>query len=554
MLAHVNRGGKERYYPETANGSAEFRPKPAIYVPTMARSNPGFRGVPGFAACLCSGAGDGDHRSEFLLRACRLRFLRKERGRPPKEACVGLRIVTFEEGDRVWKWIVVLAVLLLGSCVGGGWWLQSSGKLKELEQRFRPGAKPVEVKLETVNKGNLIRTVSAPGQIEPRTRVQVSAQVVARITELPFRENQPVKKGDLLVKLDSRDLQAALDAVKASMRGEMARLEGAKATLANITSELGRKRELYSTKDISKAELDQIEAEYLRAVSQVRSSEHQIEIAQANIIRAERDLENSTILSPLDGIVTRVNAEVGELVFVGTMNNAASVIMEVADLNAMLLKARVDESNIAPVQVGQKSKVFINAFPNRTFEGVVERVRPQRQQDRDGTAYFETEILVTIPPGVSLLSGLTANADIEVQTISDVVKVPSQAVLDRAIDDLPREVVEQSPNVDRAKKFARVVFMLVDGKARSVPVAVGASDLTNTVILSGLDDQAEIITGPAKALIGLKDGQVLARMSENQETNGKAANAKGSMKPEKPATADSSPSDSSPPQAAKPGA
>jgi HlyD family secretion protein len=458
------------------------------------------------------------------------------------------------EDDRVWKWILVLAVLLMGSCVGGGWWLHSSGKLKELEQRFRPGAKPVEVKLETVNKGSLIRTVSAPGQIEPRTRVQVSAQVVAKIMELPFRENQAVKKGDLLVKLDARDLQAALDAVKASMRGEQARLEGAKATLANLTAELGRKRELYSTKDISKAELDQVEAEYLRAVSQVRSSEHQIEIAQANIIRAERDLENSTILSPLDGIVTRVNAEVGELVFVGTMNNAASVIMEVADLNAMLLKARVDESNIAPVEVGQKAKVFINAFPNRTFDGVVERVRPQRQQDRDGTAYFETEILVSIPAGVTLLSGLTANADIEVQTISDVVKVPSQAILDRAIDDLPREVVEQSPNVDRAKKFARVVFTLVDGKARSVPVAVGASDLTNTVILAGLDDNTEIITGPAKALMNLKDGQSLARMSETPAENGKPADAKNIPKPETPATADSTTSEGGPPKPAKPGA
>lgn len=427
--------------------------------------------------------------------------------------CCGVFAPAWRDAN-VWKWILFLVLFLGGSCVGGGYYLYSSGMLKEWQAKFNPGMKPVEVKLEPAAKGQLVRTVSAPGQIEPRTRVLVSAQVMALIEELPFRENQSVKKGDVLVRLDARDLQAALDATRASLRGEEARLEGAKATLANVAADLGRKRELYGSKDIAKSDLDLVEAEYLRAVSQVKSSEHSIEIAKANIIRSERDLENTVITSPLDGVVIRVDAEVGELVTIGTLNNAASVIMEVADLNAMLLKARVDESNIAPVEDGQKAKVFINAFPNRVFEGVVERVRPQRQVDRDGTAYFETEILVTIPPGVKLYSGLTANTDIQVQTISDVIRVPSQAIVDRSIEELPKEVVEKSPNVDRAKKYARVVYKLVDGKAQSVPVSIGASDLTSTVVLAGLDDKDEIITGPTKVLLTLKDGQKLAKAGE----------------------------------------
>lgn len=416
----------------------------------------------------------------------------------------------------MWKWLIAIALVLLAGCAGGGYWVYSSGTYKRLEEKFNPASKPNEVRLEKPVKGDLVRVVSAPGQVEARTKVQVSSQVSARIVELPYKGGEKVKKGDLLVRMDDRDLKAALDAANADMMAEKSRLEGTRAQLANLQVELGRKKELYSTKDIAKSELDQVETQVAQMLANVAASEHGIDSARARIVRAERDLENTTIRVGFDGTVTKVSAEVGELVMIGTLNNASSVIMEVADLSNMLVRAKVDESNIAPIEINQKARVYVNAFRNLDFEGVVQRVVPQMQIDRDGTKYFEVEVLLAVREGAALKTGMTANVDIQVQTITDAIKVPSQAIVDRAIDELPKAVVDGSSHLDRAKKFARVVYKVVDGKAVSVPVSVGASDLTTTIILAGLSADEEIVTGPAKALINLKDGQKLARMPDTK--------------------------------------
>ncbi len=407
----------------------------------------------------------------------------------------------------MWKWILFIVLLLAGSCVGTGYWLQSSGKLKELQERYQPGAQATKVRMATVVRGDLVRTVSAPGQVEPRTKVEISAQVSARIIALPFREGQAVRKDDVIVRLDGRDLAALLDSAKAQLKSEEARLEGARATLANLQVEYNRLRELHATKDVAKSALDAAETDFKRGQSSLSVAEHAIEIARANIQRAEKDLESTTITAPFDGVITKLNAEVGELVVIGTLNNQGSVIMEVADLGVMLLKTRIDEANIAPVREGQKARVYVNAYPERPMTGTIDHIGLKRQVDKDGTAYFETDILIDKPADLVLRSGLTANADIQVETFRDVLKVPSQAVLDRAIDDLPESTVAGNPLVDRTKKFARVVFVMQEGKARPMAVRTGPSDLTDTVIAAGLDDNAKVISGPFKILETLKNDQ-----------------------------------------------
>ncbi len=409
----------------------------------------------------------------------------------------------------MWKWLLGIAFVLILCCTGSGYWVYSSGKLKEWQEKFQPGAGATKVRFTTALAGDLVRTVSAPGQIEPRTKVQISAQVSARIIALPFRdEGTAVKKGDVLVRLEQQDMAALLDSAKAQLKSEEARLEGARASYINAQAEFNRRKELYATKDISKSDLDTAEEVFLRAESQLRVAEHSIEIARANIIRAEKDLGNTVITAPFDGVITKRNAEEGETVVVGTLNNPGSVIMEVADLSVMVLKARIDEANIAPIRKGQKAKVFINAHPDQPFTGTVELIGLKRQVDKDGTAYFETEILVDKPDDLVLRSGLTANADIQVETFRDVIKVPSQAVLDRLIDDLPKEVAADNPLIDRTKKFARVVFT-VDSGGKTVPIAVktGASDLTDTILVAGLEANTKVISGPFKILESLKAGQ-----------------------------------------------
>ncbi len=407
----------------------------------------------------------------------------------------------------MWKWLLIIVVILLGSCAGTGYWLQASGKLKELQEKYQPGQQASKVRMSVAKRGDLVRTVSAPGQVEPKTKVSVSAQVSARIIALPFREGQNVRKDDVLVRLDGRDLAALLDSAKAQLRSEEARLDGAKASFINTELEYNRRRELYSTKDISKADLDQSEADYKRSQSSLLVAERAIDIAKANILRAEKDLENTIIKAPFDGVITKLSAEVGELVVIGTLNNAGSVIMEVADLSVMLLKTRIDEANIAPVRDGQKARVYVNAYADMPMTGTVDHIGLKRQVDKDGTAYFETDILIDKPSDLVLRSGLTANADIQVETFRDVVKVPSQAILDRAIEDLPSSVTNDNPLIDRTKKFTRVVYINQGGKAKPVPVRTGPSDLTETIIAAGLEPDTNVISGPFKVLETLKAEQ-----------------------------------------------
>jgi len=407
----------------------------------------------------------------------------------------------------LWKWLLGLAVFLLAALLGGGYWAYSSGAIDEVRKMFDPSLKPTYVRLAAVEKGELTRTVSAPGQIEPKTKVEISAQVSARIIEIPFRDNELVRKGDVVLRLDDRDLQAALASAQANHKSQIAQLDRAKAEFARLTTELGRARELFASKDIPRAQLDEAETEFARGEANLRSAQFAIAIAEANIQRAEKDLSNTIVNAPFDGVITRLNAEVGELVVVGTLNNPASVIMEIADLSVMLLKARVDEANVAKVKEGQRAKVFVNSFPDLPVGGRVDRVGLKREVDRDGTAYFESEILLEKPEHMLLRSGMTANADVAVETFESTVKVPSQAVQDRNIDDLPRELVERAAFVDRNKRFVRVVFVFEGGKTVARPVDVGASDLTHTVVRAGLDEGVRIVVGPFKTLASLKHDQ-----------------------------------------------
>jgi len=432
------------------------------------------------------------------------------------------------EASTVWKWVLGTFLMLVLICGGGGYFFAKSEAGKKMLGR---GERKTEVRVDSVERGDLIRVVSAPGTVEPLTKVEISAQVSARIIALPFREGDDVKKGDVLVRLDADDYIAALQSAQASLKGEEARLEGLQAALIESTSERTRVRGLFETKDVAQADLDAAEANYLRARSSVKAGEHSIEIAQANIRRAQKNLDLCTITSPINGTIVIQNSEVGEQVL-GTFNNAGSVIMELADFSVMVMRAKVDESNIAPVKAGQDATITINAYPDRYFRGVVDLVGLKKQVDRDGTGFFQCDLLVKVdkpedlPKGDRLRSGYAANADIKVQTHGGILKVPSQAVVDRRVDELPKNIASDA-NVDKNKTFARVVFKLVDGKAKPVPVSIGSSDVTHTVIVSGLEDGERIITGPFKVLTSLKPEQrVVEEGTEPKDGKGTPAQAK----------------------------
>lgn len=416
------------------------------------------------------------------------------------------------------KWLIGLGVafvLFLLVVGGGAFFFLNSAKGKEMMQSFKPGTKAKEVRIVSVERGKLIKTVSAPGVIEPETNIKISAQVSTRITALPFRPGDQVKAGDVVCRLDAVDLKARVDAALARLAATRARLGGAEANTIMARAEFGRSKELFDAGDTPRSDLERSEAAYLESQSGLDALKAEILSAEADVVAAQKDLDNTIITSPIDGVMTTLNAEVGELVVVGTLNTPGSVIMELADLSRMLLKAQVDETNIKPVKPGQRALIYTPFDPEGSLTGTVGRINLKREVNQaDGTGYFEVEILVDVPDGVRLLSGLTANTEIEVEIFDGVIKIPSQAVLDRRVDELPKELVDASPNVDKTKTFARIVFLEKDGKAIATPVSIGPSDLTHTVVLSGLSDQDRVVAGPFRELTALKNDTLIIDEAE----------------------------------------
>ncbi len=398
------------------------------------------------------------------------------------------------------------------------------------------------VRLEPVRVGELIETVSAPGQVEPVTHVAISARVSARIAQIPFSEGEQVIKGDpaaeptvpasVLIRLDSTDLEASLRSAQARRNGQAAQIEveksrihsqeasllGTRASMEEAHRDLNRHRELVAAGDVSESAYeqsqmrnDELNSQHAAAKSNLEASRRALKVAQYNldaadaeIERAEDNLSYTTIVSPINGVVTVVNVETGELAVTGTMNNPGTVLLEVADLSTMLVVAELDEADIGQVHEGQPAKVRMLAYPDRTFDGTVRSVA--LSATRLGTKFFKTEVLLDTD-GDQIYSGLTADVEIEVDRHQGTLVVPSQAVFGRPVDELPIDIRDNSELIDKNKTIATVVFRFIDGKAVVTPVKIGPSDVTHTVILSGLEADEQVIVGPYKALEGLKHDQ-----------------------------------------------
>ncbi len=413
------------------------------------------------------------------------------------------------------------AILALGPSLAGNFSFgSSSGGSGEL------------VRFEAVTRRTLIERVAAPGEIEPNVKVDVSAEVSARILELPFREGENVRQGDMIIRLDAADFQARLessearrDAERFRLQSEQSRIAGPISSLSNAQERLRRQEQLFETGDISRQNLDDARNKVAELSAQVEAGKLSISVLESSLAAAEADIDQArdrvakTVMkSPINGVITILNAEVGELVVVGTMNNAGTVIMTIADLSRMRLDAKVAESDIAKVANTQPAEIRINAYPDEVFEGIVERIALQRSIDRDGSGFFKAEVQLTLD-GRRIYSGLAANVDIEIARHEGLV-VPSQAVVDMKVDDLSAAAAS-SPLVDRSRRTVTVVFVIKDGKAVCTPVRIGPSSLSETIIAEGIDPEDHVIVGPYKAIEKLEDGDSV-RTEESDSEPGSA--------------------------------
>ncbi|HHJ51950.1 MAG TPA: efflux RND transporter periplasmic adaptor subunit [Caldithrix abyssi] len=366
----------------------------------------------------------------------------------------------------------------------------------------------IEVTAEKVTRGVVQQKVTGSGQIRPAVQVKVSAQVAGKIVQLNAREGDRVRKGQLLVALDPEKYIASVERAKSSLYAAQANEKKAK-------SDLERSRELFAKKLISQSEFEGAEANYEAAVSNRMQ-------AEASLKEAEDALNKTRLYATMNGVVTKINKEVGEMALGAQFQE--DVIMVVSDLSKMEAIVEVDENDVVDIHPGDSAKVEVDAFPDTVFDGRVTEIANSAITKGLGTQEQVTNFEVTITinnPDPRFRPGMSTTVDILTRRLENVLKVPIQAVTVRERKVLRKtKQVEDTVSDEEAsteeKKMQEVVFVIEDGRAAVRPVKLGISDDTHYAVLSGVSKGEWVITGPFKILNKtLKDGDPVHRKKKS---------------------------------------
>jgi HlyD family secretion protein len=392
-----------------------------------------------------------------------------------------------------------------------------------------------------VKKRKLEAIVSASGKIQPKRFVNISADTSGRVTDLAVNEGDRVTKGQFLLQIDPRNLQTRVQSGEASLGAARSSAEQLKLALESSRTQLKlaqdnykRQQELWkgglTTRELyERAESElRIREQDLRAQEQnVRTQTLRTEQEVATLENARTDLSKVRIESPIDGIVTRRNVEQGETAVVGTMNNAGTVLLQVADMSVIEAEVEVDETDVPNVKIGQMARVTVDAMTGKTFPARVTEIGNSPIQTTGQTASQATNFKVTLQiEGVipDVRPGFTCTAEITTATRDNVVAVPIQAttVREMVIDEkgsIFREPVTPGPGARRAggvqaaelkpgheRKEVEGVFVVRDGKAVFELVKTGIAGEKYFEVLSGLKEGDSVVVGPFSSVRTLADG------------------------------------------------
>jgi HlyD family secretion protein len=437
---------------------------------------------------------------------------------------------------RKWLWILILLLIVAGA-VGGYF--------------ARRGDEGVTVAAETVYKRDLEAIVSASGKIEPKKTVNISAQSMGRVTRLAVNEGDRVKAGQFLLQIDPVAAESAVQRDEASVAAagtglEQSRvqLKSAQASLDLARQTLKRQQDLWQsglttreTLERAQAEVDVRESDLNAREQEIRTREEQLRQQLAGLTSSRHSLAQARFESPFDGIVTRRNVEEGENVVVGTMNNAGTVLLTVADMSVIEAEVEVDETDVPLVQIGQMAKVTVDAIEDQTFKGRVTEIGNspiQTTTTQIGVARTATnfKVVVTVDGIIpDVRPGFTCTAEITTATRAKALSVPIQALTVRELLYDERGTVVHEPRPPKPRwRFGRSVepsvaasvsretrpgekreetegvFVIRGTSAQFVPVKIGIAGERYFEVLSGLQEGDRVITGPFESVRNLYDG------------------------------------------------
>ena len=414
------------------------------------------------------------------------------------------------------KWIVLgILVVLAGAGAGTGYY-------------YKTRTLPIEIQTEKVQRRNLTEVVVAHGKIQPVLQVKISPEVSGEIIELPVKEGQQVKKGDLLLKIKPDYYLASKRSAEASYQSAIAGKNLAAANMKKAEIEYRRNDELFKASLISDVEHQEFMTALEVATASFQSSEHQVDVANAALSRADEDLAKTTIYSPISGTVSKLNSELGERV-VGTAMMSGTEVMTVADLNTMEARVDIGEIDVVLMAVGQKARLEVDAFRDKKFNAVVTEIANSSKgnnpssgsssggggsssgQQQDATRF---EVRLRVQEKEVFRPGMSVTAEIETRYVTNVLSVPIQSVTTRLPKGKQTNAVPAKTAVQRAEgpkgekgkkeenehKPVEVVFLHDGDSVKMVPVKRGISDDNYTEIVEGLTEGQTVVSGGYKAI------------------------------------------------------
>ena len=409
------------------------------------------------------------------------------------------------------------------------------------------GDKKIKVDTEKAVKRTIIETVNASGKVYPEIEVKISPDISGEITELNVEEGDSVKKGQLLARIYAdiyalqRDEAASrVNQSAATVDNSQAAIEALKANLDLAQQTYNRNKKLFDDKVISKAELEQFEttlksaqANYNAAQQNIKSLKAGVQSTQVGLSRANKDLSRTTLVAPMDGVISSLKIKKGERV-AGNSFNVGTEMMTVADMSVLEVRVDVGENDIVKISIGDSADVEVDAYNNRKFKGVVTKIASSTKSSAlastNDVTNYEVRIRLDKDSYKDLSSrtfpfrpGMNASADIKTRRVENVLAVPIAAVSarvkgsDQSMADKKKEkesskdeneAQNQNGVVVEGDELEEVAFVLMpDGTVKKTVVKTGVQDINYIEILSGLKEGEELVTAPYAAVSkDLKDG------------------------------------------------
>lgn len=407
------------------------------------------------------------------------------------------------------KWLVLGGlVLVAGTTVG--------------MTAMKRGNKAVEVRIEAVESRDLIASVTASGQVRPQTKVDVSSDITGKIVNLAVREGQMVSRGQFLLEIDAQQAEASVQRAEAALASAKAQEAQSRANLLQAQRTLDRNEQIKKTNSqlVSDEQMEQFRTQVEVASAVVEASRHQVAQAEALLKDARQALGKTKLYAPMAGRVTRLNVEAGETAIMGTLNKDAATLLTISDMSVLETRVKVDETDVARINIGDSAVVQIDAFPDTTFTGRVTKISNSavraagQMQAADQAVDYEVTIqLLNVP--AETRPDFSATAKVITDSRTNVLSVPIIALTVRENEnmtpgDTATGLAKARPAKEIGKKDVEGVFIVgADNKVTFRPVKVGIAGEKHFEVLNGLKPGEKIVAGTYQAIRELKDGTLV---------------------------------------------